>query len=262
MKLFSLWAWMFPAHLYQTNVAAAVIGGAVVGGIASNSAAGKAADAQTQAADQANATQRYQYDQTREDQAPYREAGYNALAQLQAGTQPGGRFMTPFSMSQFQQDPGYGFRLSEGLKAIQNSAAARGILSSGATLKGIDRYSQDYASNEYNNAYNRYNTDQTNAYNRLAGLSGTGQQANSLVANAGQNMANNISQNQLGVGNARASSYIAGGSAINNALGQGINYYQQQNMLNGMGNSMAGYSEPAGGFYPYGGSNLDVGNVS
>lgn len=138
-----------------------------------------------------------------------------------------GDLIRPFGMSDYQEDPGYQFRLSEGLKALDKSAAARGGLLSGGALKGISRYGQDMASQEYQNAYNRYTTNQTNQYNRLASAAGLGQTANNALAQSGQNYANQAGQigmqsaaNQgnaaLAAGQARASSY----SGIGNALGQ------------------------------------------
>lgn len=216
--------------------AGAAVGGTLLGA----SAAGDAADAQVEAANQANGTQRYMYDQTRADQAPWRAAGENALNKLLAGAGSDGQFMHHFGMSDFQQDPGYQFRLAEGEKGINRSAAAQGGLLSGATLKALAKYNQGFASNEYGNAYNRYNNDVTNQFNRLSGISGTGQQANSLVANAGQNMANNVSQNQLAAGNARASGYVGGANAVSNGISQGIGMYQSNQLLNKLAGGSTG----------------------
>lgn len=153
----------------------------------------KALDRQSQAADQANATQKYMYDTQREDAAPWRQAGGVALGQLASGD--------VFGEGGFQADPGYQFRMSEGMKAINSNAAARGGVNSGATLKALARYGQDFASNEYNNAYGRQ-------YNRLSALAGFGQGANQQVSNAGTNYANAVSGNQIGLGNAAASNIM------------------------------------------------------
>lgn len=153
----------------------------------------KALDRQSQAADQANATQKYMYDTQREDAAPWRQAGGVALGQLASGDVFGGKG--------FEADPGYQFRMSEGMKAINSNAAARGGVNSGATLKALARYGQDFASNEYNNAYGRQ-------YNRLSALAGFGQGANQQVSNAGTNYANAVSGNQIGLGNAAASNIM------------------------------------------------------
>lgn len=140
-----------------------------------------------------------------------------------------GKLTRNFGLSDFEKEPGYEFRLSEGLKALDRSAAARGGLQSGSALKAAGRFGQDYASNEYQNAYNRYQANQSNLYNRLAGLSGTGQTATNALTTAGTqaagNMGNyamtggaNVAGAQLAAGNANASSY----SGLAKALG-GIN---------------------------------------
>jgi hypothetical protein len=124
-----------------------------------------------------------------------------------------------FGLSDFQTDPGYQFRLSEGRKALEHSAAARGTTFSGATLKALDRYNQDFSSNEFTNAYNRYQLNKTTNYNQLAGLAGLGQQSAQTLTNAGTNYANQAGQNTIagltGAANARASGYGATANAIN-----------------------------------------------
>jgi hypothetical protein len=200
------------------------------------SAAGKSADAAKYAAD----IQKNQYDQTRADQQPYRDVGYNALAQLNSGVSPGGQFTKQFDYKpfSFNADPGYGFRLSEGIKALERSSAARGGLLSGAALKGISRYGQDYASNEYGNAFNRYNTDLNNQYNiytgnrtgqfnNLATLAGVGQTANNALGTAGASYANNVGNIAMNDGANQGNAALAGGQirassyqGLGNALGR------------------------------------------
>ena len=152
----------------------------------------RAVTAQERAAAQANATQKYIYDTTRADQQPWREAGLKALSGLEKND----------FMKDFTGDPGYQFRLNEGNKAINASAAARGMGNSGATLKSLARYGQDFASNEYNNAYNR-------AYGRLSQIAGYGVGAQQGISGAAQNYGNQVASNQLGMGNAIASANIA-----------------------------------------------------
>lgn len=227
----------------------AIVGGAVIGAVASNKAASKQQDAANNATDES----RREYQQTRQDQldqlaqqradqAPWLSAGKNALAQLASGTGAGGNLVKPFSLSDFQADPGYGFRLSEGEKGIQRAASAGGGLYSGATLKALARFNQNTASDEYNNAYNRYNTNQSSQFNRLASIAGLGQTATNQVgqagqnaygtiANAGANASNNISNNMMGAANARASGYAGTANAINNGISQYMNYTQNQNLL-------------------------------
>ena len=124
--------------------AAASIGSSIIGGNKASKAADKAAKNQAKAQQQALAAQERIV-------GPYVEAGQNALAQFQS--------MAPyqnFGMAQFQTDPGYNFRMSEGIKALERSASARGLLQSGGTLKGITQYGQNLASQEYENAFTRY----------------------------------------------------------------------------------------------------------
>ena len=243
------------------------VAGAVVAGSAINAySSGKASDAQQQAAGNASAETAREYDQTRqdqldllkqqrEDQAPWLSAGKVALAQLASGTGAGGSLIKPFSLADFQADPGYQFRLDQGTQGIQRATSARGGLYSGATLKALARFNQNTASDEYGNAYNRYNTDQSSQFNRLASIAGLGQTATNQVgqagqsaygtiANAGMNASNNISQNMIGAGNARASGYVGGANALTNGLSQYLNYNQNQNLLNSLSNNnVGGYND-------------------
>lgn len=227
-------------------VAAAVVGSAVVGAGASSLSASKAAKAQKKAAAQANDTtlaqlaqQQKQYDQDRADLAPYREQGYKTLGQLGAGTVAGGEFNRNFTMADYEADPGYQFRLDQGNRGVQASAAAQGGVLSGGTLKALARYNQDAASQEYGAAYNRWSSNTTDRYNRLAGIAGVGQQATNTGIAAGANNqaaqaagAGQISQNILGAGNARASQYVAQGNAIGGAVGQVGNYFALRDLYN------------------------------
>lgn len=107
------------------------------------------------------------------------------------------REFTSPTMDELQQDPGYQFRLQEGMDAIQHSAAARGGITTGATLEDLTRYSQGLASTEYGSAYGRardeyesayrtFQQNQANQYSRLMGISGMGQQAVGQYGQAGQ----------------------------------------------------------------------------
>lgn len=186
--------------------------GSITGSRDQSKAAGKAADVQAQAAREANELTWKMFNQSREDQTPWREAGGNALSQLTNRLAPGGDFSHNFSAQDFQADPGYEFRLSEGMRGINNSAAARGGVLSGAALKAASKYNQGFASNEYSNAFNRYNTNQTNQFNRLASIAGVGQQSAQQTGQQGMAAAQTAGNNLLGAGNARASAYVTGGN--------------------------------------------------
>lgn len=201
----------------MSGVATAIVGSAVIGGVVASNSASKAANAQKDAAQLASQTELEQYRQNREDMQPWREAGAGALGQLTAGTAAGGDFNRDFTLADFTKDPGYDFRMQQGQQALDRSAAARGGALSGAAIKGSLRYGQDYGSNEYQNAYNRFNNDRTQRFNRLASLAGVGQTATRDVAQQGAQVASNVGNNIMGAGNAQASSYIGQGNAISGA---------------------------------------------
>lgn len=233
----------------------AIVAGAAISAVASNSAAKKQANAAQSAADrtaQENALNRQQqldlYQQQRADQAPFREAGYRTLSQIMAGVQPGGEFDQRFGLSQFQTDPGYQFRLEQGQKALDRAAAASGSAYSGAQLKALANFNSGLASQEYGNAYNRYNTDQSARYNRLASVAGLGQTALNQTQQAGTNAYGNIAQLGMASTNAinqsmadaaaaRASGYVG----VSNAIGSGIrNLYNN----NAFGTNNSSYLTP------------------
>jgi hypothetical protein len=150
-------------------------------------------------------------------------------------------------MSDFQQDPGYAFRMEEGLKALDRTAAARGGLLSGGALKGAQRYGQGLASQEYQNAYDRYNTNRANQLNPLLSISGKGQITANELGTAGANYATNTGQAYMNAGDARASGYIGNAKAWNQAIG---------GVTNALGQGFANYntSRPVNNAYTYGSS--------
>ena len=228
---------------------AAIAGSAIVGAGASlfgssqaSKSADKAAKQQKKAAKIAAAQQKAALERQIGLQEPFRQVGVNALAQY-----PKAAEYTPFGMPQFQADPGYNFRMAEGMKALERSAAARGLLQSGGTLKGIQQYGQNIASDEYQNAFNRYLLEQTKMREeRLAPLEyqiGLGQaaasgQAANVGTTAGQTSALTLGLGELAAqrGNVQAAQYMGGAGAIGNALssiGQGIGgYYANEPYLN------------------------------
>ena len=145
--------------------------GSAVQGIGSYFGQKYAADAQTEANNRAIASKEKLFNQGLAYNQPYMQAGSSALRSLQSGIANGEYNAPKFRYSgdtrqidpgyteptfNFKQDPGYQFRLGEGLKGVENSAAARGSQLSGGTLKALQRYGQNFASNEYNNAYGRF----------------------------------------------------------------------------------------------------------
>jgi hypothetical protein len=202
--------------------AAAIAGSAVIGGIAS----GQAAREQSKASDRATAAQERMFNKQVELQEPFRQAGVNALPELVAASR-----YTPFSMEQFQQDPGYAFRMREGLKALDRSAAARGGLLSGNQLRGVTQFGQDLASQEYTNAFNRYQAERAARLNPLQSLAGMGQTNAATMANQAGQYGQALAQNAINQGNIRASSYMGGANALTGGIGQYLNYQQNQDWM-------------------------------
>ncbi len=234
-------AWMLPA---------AIIGSALFGSSASKKAASTQADAANRAAD----LQMQQFERQVELQEPWRQAGITALNKLT----PLATEYTPFGMDQFQQDPGYAFRMKEGMKALERSAAARGGLLSGGMLRGAQEYGQGLASQEYMNAFNRYQAERNARLNPLQSLAGVGQTATNQLGQAGQTMAGNVGQAMGAAAQARASGYIGGANALSQGLGTYLNYQQGQNFLNAMRPQQATAAAPVtsygeGGYTYYGG---------
>ena len=203
-------------------MALAIGGSALLGA----SAAKSAAKTQAASADQATQLQREMFNKQLELQQPFQEAGVNALAKMQKGV-----------VSDYM-DPSYQFRLGEGMKALERQAAARGGLISGGALKAAQRYGQDYASQEFGNAYNRaltgYNADvarEATGYNRLAALAGYGQTATGQIGAAGQNMASNVGNLMTSGAAANAAGQVGGANALTGGLGSYLNYAGQQDML-------------------------------
>ena len=193
-------------------VAAAMVGAAVVGAAGSAYAgkqSSKAAKTQAASADRASEIQQENFEQTRKDLAPYKQAGDTSLNQLMGQMGTNGYFNQNFTGQDTYSDPSYQFRLQQGQNAIQSSAAAQGGLLSGATLKALQNYGQESASQEYGNAYNRFNADQTNRYNRLSNLVGVGQNAAAQVGNAGAQTSQAIANNTMQGANALAAGQVA-----------------------------------------------------
>lgn len=252
----------------------AVAAASVVGGAMSADASKKAAKAQARGADAATAEQARQYDQTREDLAPWRNTGSQALNALNRlfgfetpasggyfseqlylqqnpdvaadpwasknaqehwerfgqfegrkrpfiGGDPGSPGGAP-DMSGFFASPDYNFRRTEGMRGIENSFAARGGAQSGNALRALTELNSNLAAGEFGNYFNR-----------LAGLAGVGQTATTQTAMFGQNAANNIAQNHLAAGNARASGIQGQANAWGNTIQDLVGLYGYYSAMRG-----------------------------
>ena len=201
-------------------VATAIVGSAVIGAAGSSSAA----STQASSADKAAELQYQQYKDEVARQKPFYDFGVGALQELAAASR-----YDPFDMTKFTADPGYAFRLSEGQRGLDRSAAARGGMISGNALRAAARYGQDMGSQEYMNAFNRYQTERAARLNPLQSLAGYGQTAANTLGAAGQTMASNVGNALGAAGQARASGYMGLANIAGSGLNQYINYQNQQN---------------------------------
>lgn len=186
-----------------------VVAGAIVGAVASNNAADKGASATKHATDQATAEQQREYDQSRKDQLPFLEAGYDALNRQNAYLNG--------DTSGFMNSPDYQYTLDQSIRAADRSAAAHGALGSGGHSADLVQLGQGLALQNANNYWNK-----------LAGRAGQGQTSATNLGTLGANMANQIGQNYLTAGQARASSYQKQGqnwAGLAQGLGNTFAYY-------------------------------------
>lgn len=200
-------------------VATAAVGSAVAGNYLNSQATKDAADAQRDASNRSIALEREMWETGRADLAPYRDAGVNALGQMQNFQMPN------FSIDNFQASPDYQFRLTQGLDDVNTAAGAGLMRNSGRTMKALEDYRQDTAAGEYSNWYGRQmgqNQDQWNRYAQMAGLGGN---ATSQAVNANQNTANAISQQYGNIGNANSAAAMQPANYYNNMMNQGMQAY-------------------------------------
>ena len=225
-------------------------------GLLQANAATNAADIQAAAANQALAQQQKNFETINAQQAPYRGAGYGALNKL-AGMGSGQTQMydetgkpigavtgaTDYLTRQFSPedfaagiDPSYQFRLQQGQMANQRAANVGGGALSGNTLRGLQDYTQNLASTEYGNAFNRFQTQRENIYNTLAGIAGIGQTGQTAANTAGTNLANAASQLGVGAAGAQAAGQVGQTNALANTAQNVIGNYTLASLLNQRGN--------------------------
>jgi len=204
----------------------AIVGGAVIGGVMSSKSASQAASAsqnaaatQAASADRATALQREmyyqsrtdqlnQYEQGREDVAPWRTAGVGALGTLQ--NELGNYAGYVKDPSTYTQSPGYDWLVQQGVNTIDRGASATGKLDSGQRSKDLMAYGQGMASQDYGNFLSRY----SNLLNKYSGIAGTGMDASQQMSASGQNMANQMGQYGQNYANQAGSNMMSGGNAI------------------------------------------------
>lgn len=202
-------------------------GSSIIGGASSSRASRKAADAQVRAAERAEQLQREIFQKQTELAEPFRQAGISSQNELMKLLGIGGDATSPeygmltrgFGEKDLQMDPGFGFRLREGEKALERMQSARGNFLSGGAIKAGQRYSQDLASQEYMNAFNRAQAQLGTRLGVAGSLYGAGQAAAQQVAGQAGQMGVNVGNLMGQAGQARASGYLGQANALNQALG-------------------------------------------
>jgi hypothetical protein len=235
---------VIPTNLASLATPLAIAATALTGADAAKSAAQTQADS----AREANALLYKMYQEQKGLQEPFRGAGITAQNRLldllglsqNRGAEGFGKYGRDFGMSDFQQDPGYAFRLAEGQKTLERNAAARGGLISGGALKAATRYGQDMGSQEYQSAFNRYQTNRANQLNPLGSLLTSGQAAASNQAAAAGNYGTQAGGNITGAGAATAAGQVGSVNALTNALSGYLNYSSSQNLADAIRKSTYG----------------------
>jgi hypothetical protein len=238
--------------------------------LGTSKAAGQAAQTQADAARESGALQKQMFEQQMKLQDPYRQAGLIGQNQLMtllglSGAQPSGgggggflggvsdaaagamagpyvggdvsspdygKYAKDFSMADYKADPGYAFRLSEGMKALSHKAGSRGGLVSGTTMKGMADYIGGSASQEYGNAFARYQAERAARLQPLGNLMSTGQAAASNQAAGAGNYATNAGNAITGAGAASAAGTLGAANTLANTLGATASAYQNQSNFN------------------------------
>jgi hypothetical protein len=219
----------------MSAIAAAIVTSAAVGAYSAK----KGASAQQKAADEAAQVQREIFQKQTELAEPFRQAGITSQNELMRLLGIGGDATAPdygmltrgYRPEDLPMDPGYQFRLREGTKALERRLAAGGKYFSGGALKAGQQYGQELASSEYMNAFNRAQAQLGTRLGTLGSLYGAGQAAAQQVAGQAGQYGENVGNLLMAGGAARASGYAGVGNALNQALGQYLNYQQGQNVL-------------------------------
>jgi Chaperone of endosialidase len=218
--------------------AAAVAGAAVIGGAASVIGAGE----QASASENATNAQESMFNQQVANEKPFMTAGTQDVNELNylMGTGPKtgtginpalggyGSLNAPFNVSDWKSlSPAYNFNLQQGAQGTLNSASSSQGGESGAALSGLQAYNQGAANNSFNNAFNMYQTQQSNTYGRLAGIANLGEAAASNQATGGSSYAQGIGQSLTNTGTAIGGGIAGAGNAVGNAALLGALYQGQ-----------------------------------
>jgi len=235
----------------MTWVATAIVGSSLIGGYFSSQGAQNAANTQAQAGLQAQQQVLAAGQKASENYLPYQQLGQTGVNALNQ--------QMPYLTSQFsnadlnsQLAPNYAFQLQQGQQSTNAANNATGGMVGGNALQGLNTFSQNYAQGAYQNAFNNYQAQQTNIYNKLAGIAGIGMAGATGAANAQIGTGTNVANITQGIGNAQAAGQIGQANAISGAVGNvgnaGALYGMNQSNANPLsnmgllGNNSSGYT--------------------
>lgn len=234
-------SWSLSSFLNPTSLSTLGAGASLASGLIGAGAAKSASEQAAQASNNATAAQLGMFDTVNRQQAPYREAGYSALSSMLGGSGLGpasggvssGQFTRQFNADDLKTHlaPNYQFMLDQGLGAVKSAANLGGGIG-GNTLKAINDYAQNYAGNAYQNAFNNYQAQQTNIFNRLSNIAGLGQTATTNTGNVGATISGNAANTMVGAGQAQAAGTIGQANAISGGLNNAFGWYALPQIMN------------------------------
>jgi hypothetical protein len=208
--------------------------GAALGGLLSAGGAEAGAAQQAAAERAAIAEETSMFNQEQQNEAPYMQTGSNAAGQLNYLMGEGGQTNpdgTPKTNSaggygslnqQFNADtfksmsPAYQFQLQQGGQGTLNASSSGQGAESGAALKELQGYNQNFANTSFNNAFNQYQTQQNNVFSRLSNLATLGSSAGSNSTTGAGQFSGQIGTATAGVGAALGAGSVAAGNALGN----------------------------------------------
>jgi Chaperone of endosialidase len=248
------------------GLAAAAVG-AVAGSAISASGAKTAAGEQVSAEEAAQAQQMQMFQQEQSNEQPFIQGGEAAQSQLNyllgegtpggynqqgigntAGSSTAGGFGSlnqPFNMQDFKTlSPQYQFNLQQGGQGTLNNASSGQGAESGAALSALQSYNQNFANNSFNSAFQNYQTQQNNVFDRLSNLATLGANAGSNSATGASQFSNSIGNTTASIGASQAAGTVGAANAISGGIQSGANAFYGQNALNQIlnGGSTVSYS--------------------
>lgn len=239
--------------------AAAGIAGGIISGAASEDAAGQ----QVGAEEQGLAQQESMFQQEQDNEKPFIQGGQGAQTQLNyllgtgpnTGSSTGGSYGSlnaPFTMDNFKQlSPQYNFDLQQGAQGTLNSASSGQGALSGAALKDLMSYNQNYANNSFNSAFSNYQSQQNNIFSRLSNIATLGSSAGSNSTTGAGQFSGQIGSSLGAIGASQAAGTVGAANALSGGLtNAGNTYLGQQNLSQILGASNTTYNPGTGGGAP------------